>query len=97
MFWGNSYGFTIPDPLDRLSEQAGADATLAPMPGRVVSVDVSVGDQVVEGQRLTVLEAMKMEHSLVASRPGEIEEVTVSEGDQVAAGDVLIRLKEVIQ
>ena len=65
----------------------------APMPGVVKAVYVSVGDVVAEGDRLAVLEAMKMEHSLVAHRAGVIATVGASAGSQVSAGDVLVALE----
>ncbi len=91
--YGRSY--RVIDLLARDSD-GGADATLtlAPMPGRVVSVHVSPGQTVSEGDRLAVLEAMKMEHTMVAGRDGTIAEVLVADGDQVEAGAPLIRLEE---
>ncbi len=61
----------------------------APMPGRVVRVDVEVGDIVVEGQVLIVLEAMKMEHTLRAPTAGTVGSVHAAVGQQVEAGAVL--------
>ncbi|ASP21719.1 acetyl-/propionyl-coenzyme A carboxylase alpha chain [Antarctobacter heliothermus] len=87
-------GFARPDPLARgVGVQAAAGA-LAPMPGRVVSVHVAVGQAVEEGDRLVVLEAMKMEHTLRAGRAGQVAEVLVAEGDQVEAGAPLVVLVE---
>lgn len=65
----------------------------APMPGMVVSMDVAAGDTVEKGQTLAVLEAMKMQHQLLASAPGRIAEVMSAEGAQVSAGEVLIALE----
>ncbi len=93
VFWGNSYRFGLVDPLDRASSNLGGDATLAPMPGLVKSVFVAVGQEVAEGDKLAVLEAMKMEHVLRASRAGVVAAVQVSEGSQIAAGDVMIALE----
>ncbi|MEX2251370.1 MAG: biotin carboxylase N-terminal domain-containing protein [Acidimicrobiia bacterium] len=62
----------------------------APMPGRVVRLETSVGDRVDEGQTLVVLEAMKMEHTLRAPWPGTVVEVHFQPGDQVEAGAVLV-------
>ena len=81
------------DPLARGgAERRGA--VLAPMPGRVVRVAVSLGDAVREGDVLAVLEAMKMEHRLLAARDGVVGEVLVRAGDQVQAGLELVRLEE---
>jgi propionyl-CoA carboxylase alpha chain len=62
----------------------------APMPGRVLRVDVSLGDQVEEGQTLMVLEAMKMEHTLRAPWPGTVTAVGAAAGQQVEADAVLV-------
>ncbi len=83
------------DPLDRdAGAGAGSDRVEAPMPGLVRSVHVAVGDHVAKGDRLAVLEAMKMEHALLAARDGVVAEVMVAAGSQVDAGTVLIRLEE---
>jgi acetyl/propionyl-CoA carboxylase alpha subunit len=63
---------------------AGADAVKAPMAGAVTSVSVRPGDNVVKGQTLATIEAMKMEHQLKAPRDGVVAEVLAKAGDQVA-------------
>jgi len=65
-------------------------SSVAPMPGGVVRVAVSVGDAVVSGQLLVVLEAMKMEHAIHASGPGTVAVVHVSVGEQVETGQLLV-------
>ncbi len=84
----------ITDPLDR-AVAAGpvADGILAPMPGLVRSIAVSVGDPVTSGDRMVVLEAMKMEHVLRAPRDGVIAAVHCVAGGQVTAKAVLIALE----
>ena len=67
---------------------------MAPMPGVVVSTEVEVGAEVVKGQLLLVLEAMKMEHRIVAPRDGSISELHVEVGEQVTNGQLLVRLDE---
>jgi len=67
---------------------------MAPMPGVVVSTEVSLGDAVTKGQLLLVLEAMKMEHRITAPRDGTISELQVVQGEQVANGQLLVRLAE---
>ena len=62
----------------------------APMPGRVIRLDVAVGADVTEGQTLLVMEAMKMEHTLKAPHAGQVVEVACREGDQVEGGAVLV-------
>ncbi len=66
----------------------------APMPGKVIRVEVREGDEVSEGQVLVVLEAMKMEHSLKAPHAGVVTAVRASAGDQVAADEVLVIVGE---
>jgi 3-methylcrotonyl-CoA carboxylase alpha subunit len=95
VFWGNGYRFHVVDPLDRTSGAQG-DGNLieAPMPGLLKAVYAEAGQAVSEGDRLAVLEAMKMEHALLAARDGVVAEVLVAAGDQVEAGAALIRLEE---
>jgi 3-methylcrotonyl-CoA carboxylase alpha subunit len=64
------------------------------MHGKVLAVEVKVGDRVTKGQRLAVVEAMKMEHALNAYADGTVAEVAVSAGTQVAEGARLIVVKE---
>lgn len=64
------------------------------MPGLVKAVFVAPGARVAAGDRLAVLEAMKMEHTLCAARAGLVAEVLAGAGDQVEAGAALIRLAE---
>ena len=94
VFGGRSVHLTPLDPLARDAAAAGNEVTLAPMPGLVKSVHVEAGQDVKAGDRLVVLEAMKMEHSLTAWRDGVIAEVMTQAGDQVEAGAPLIRLEE---
>jgi 3-methylcrotonyl-CoA carboxylase alpha subunit len=62
------------------------------MPGKVTSVEVAAGDAVTKGQRLLTLEAMKMEHGLVAPFDGVVAELNTSEGAQVQVDAVLVRV-----
>ena len=93
VFAGQPWEFILPDPLDRGGE-IGSSGNLveAPMPGLVRDVLVVAGQQVAQGERLAVLEAMKMEHALTAARAGRIEAILIAPGAQVAAHDPLIRL-----
>jgi 3-methylcrotonyl-CoA carboxylase alpha subunit len=65
----------------------------APMPGKVVSFAVKVGDKVKAGQSLAVMEAMKMEHTIVAPKDGEVKELLYAPGDQIAEGAGLLKLE----
>ena len=70
---------------------AGEGVLTAPMHGAVTTVQVAVGDAVEAGQRLVVLEAMKMEHAVAADVAGTVAEV-VAAGSQVGTGDLLVRV-----
>ena len=67
-----------------------AGGYLAPMPGRIVSVHVSPGQQVTAGEVLVIVEAMKMEHVITCSEDGIVTEVRVVADEQVEAGHVLL-------
>jgi len=62
------------------------------MPGTIIDIDVNVGDQVTRGQKLLVLEAMKMENEIVAPHDGTVAEICVAAGALVNAGDVVVVL-----
>ena len=95
VFWGNGYRFHVVDPLDRDAGAVGSGNLIeAPMPGLVKAVYATAGQAVLTGDRLAVLEAMKMEHSLLAARDGVVAEVLVAAGDQVEAGAALVRLED---
>ncbi len=92
-----SYGvaFDKVDPLARITQGAEAGNVIkAPMPGVVKGLFVEVGQIVKEGDRLAILEAMKMEHSLLAVRDGVVGEVLTEAGAQVTDGAALIQLEE---
>jgi propionyl-CoA carboxylase alpha chain len=75
------------------SGDASAHGPSAPVPGTVVAVEVTVGDTVLAGQTLVVMEAMKMEHRLTADIDGAVIDVLVAPGDQVDARQVLVVLE----
>ena len=64
------------------------------MPGKLIAVEVRQGDRVTTGQKLVTLEAMKMEHSLVAPFDGIVAELSASEGAQVSEGALLARIEK---
>ena len=78
----------------RAAGAAGDGAILAPMPGRVIAVDVAAGDTVTKGQKLLTLEAMKMEHGLVAPFDGTVAELNASAGAQVQVDALLARIEK---
>ena len=70
------------------------DDIRAPMTGKVVAVQVQVGETVAEGALLAILEAMKMEYRLVAPRAGQVEAVHCRAGELVDLGQPLVTLME---
>ncbi len=80
---------------DRLPERAPADVSrlvLSPMPGLVVSVAVTAGQEIKAGEGVAVIEAMKMQNLVRAERDGVVASVAVAPGDSVAADQVLAEL-----
>jgi biotin carboxyl carrier protein len=74
------------------ADSGGGSDVIAPLPGTILSVEVSVGQQVEAGQVLCVLEAMKMKNPIRAAHPGRVVELRVQPGQTVPHGDVLVRL-----
>ena len=70
--------------------QAGAQTILAPMPGKILSVNVKKGDAVKRGDVVCILEAMKMQNEIMSNQDGTISEVRATAGQTVSTGDVLI-------
>jgi biotin carboxyl carrier protein len=94
------FGFVRGDPLQEALQAAhtgsasgaGTASLNAPMPGRVVAIDVQAGQHVQAGQRLAVTEAMKMEHAVCAPHDGVVSDVLCAVGEAVAQGQPLLRL-----
>jgi len=72
--------------------KAGNGTIPTPIPGQIISINVTVGETVRSGQKLLVLEAMKLENSITATMDGTVAEILVSEGDVVAQGQTLVVL-----
>jgi 3-methylcrotonyl-CoA carboxylase alpha subunit len=84
---GTSFIFAAIDPQHHAGEGAGAEGGLtAPMPGKVIALLVASGAKVDKGAPLVVLEAMKMEHTLVAPAAGTVKAFAYAVGEQVADG-----------
>lgn len=81
-----------PAPKAAAPVAAGATTVSAPMPGKVLSVNVKAGDAVKSGDVLLILEAMKMQNEIMAPADGTVSDVRVSAGQTVATGDVMIVL-----
>jgi geranyl-CoA carboxylase alpha subunit len=74
-------------------EAAGGGTITAPMHGQLLSIDVATGDAVTKGQRIAVLEAMKMQHELIAPGDGAVVDVVAVAGKQIGAGDLIMMLE----
>ncbi len=95
----SEYEWRVLTPIEAVATESGgaevgASRILAPIPGKVVAVQVAAGDEVEAGQPLVVLEAMKMENELAAERSGTVAAVHVAPGDTVDTGTVLVDLEE---
>jgi 3-methylcrotonyl-CoA carboxylase alpha subunit len=84
----------VPPGVDEATSGTAAAGLVAPMPGTVVRVLVSVGDEVEEGQLLLVLEAMKMEQPFTAPHAGRVKSLPFEEGALVPGGAALVELEE---
>lgn len=99
---GNRYEVKIENSLDALISEMGLslgnasveDEIHAPMPGVILEVNVSEGDEVKQGDFLCVLEAMKMENTLTASRDGIVKSVNIAKGETVDKGKLLIEFQK---
>src|SRR5262249_26653439 len=86
-FDGETYEFTLGTGERAEGEEAAGDgAILSPMPGKIVSVAAKAGARVKKGDALVVLEAMKMEHTLVAPFDGRVAQLNAKPGAQVSEG-----------
>ena len=98
---GNTYSIAIANPLDLLIKEMGflvgnskqINEIKAPMPGLILEMSVSVGQEVQENDCLLILEAMKMENSFLSPRAGIIKSISASKGDAVEKGQLLIEFE----
>lgn len=90
---GQAYEFALSARGSVGGHGAADGQVLAPMPGKVTAVDIASGENVVKGQRLLTLEAMKMEHGLTAPFDGVVAELSAEAGAQVSEGAVLVRVE----
>jgi len=90
---GETYEFSDPSAVVGAALAGGDGAVRSPMPGKIAAVHVAVGDTVARGAALVTLEAMKMEHALVAPFDGKVEAVCCAVGDQVSEGVALVRVE----
>ena len=89
---GQTFRLATRAPLKAAQAGPSDGRIIAPMPGRVLAVDVTTGQTVAAGDRLLVLEAMKMEHRIAARAAGVVTAVNIATGDQVADGMLLVEI-----
>jgi 3-methylcrotonyl-CoA carboxylase alpha subunit len=89
---GFARSFKLYAPRGSGGSVAGDGTIIAPMPGKIIAVGVTQGQTVIKGQKLLTLEAMKMEHTLVAPFDGTGIELLASDGGQVSEGVGLARI-----
>jgi len=87
-------GSEIEEPLPNLIGPDGSAGLVAPIQGTIVSISVSVGDEVQRGGQVAVLEAMKMEHVITADRSGIVRAISMSVGDVVREGYPIVFIEE---
>lgn len=98
---GQTYDIEIKDDLDQMLDQMGFNTVStkqikevkAPMPGMVLEVTVTDGQEVFEGDKLLILGAMKMENSIMIPVNAKIKHVAVAAGQAVEKGQVLVELE----
>lgn len=97
----NVYSVSIQDELDQLISELGFEIGVttqvneikAPMPGLILEINVSVGQEVAENDALLILEAMKMENVINSPRHGIIKSISVSQGETVDKNSLLIEFE----
>lgn len=80
------------EPL-KVNPKSNKTKIVAPIPGVVLSIDVKVGDTLKVGDRMLVLEAMKMENNIVCEKAGTITAINISVGQQVLQDELMIELE----
>jgi biotin carboxyl carrier protein len=101
LYNGNKFNASITEPIDEILKSMGLENALtpkisdmkAPMPGLVLQVLVNPGDEVNKGDKILVLEAMKMENAIKSPTDGIVNDVHVSQGMAVDKNQVLITFK----
>ena len=98
---GSIYSICIADEYDQMVKQMGLLTVNtqkqkninAPMPGLILDVLVTVGQEVKEGDQVLVLSAMKMENSITASSDGVVKSINIKKDDAVEKGQLLIEIE----
>lgn len=89
---GEVWRYPLHHPEASADDMTGGDDVKAPLPGRIATMLVATGQSVERGAAVAILEAMKMEHTLVAPRDGVVEAAPGRAGAQVKAGELIVRL-----
>lgn len=97
---GEVFEIEIKDPLDQMLDKMGFSEVSnrhikeikAPMPGLVLEISVAEGQEVLEGDKILILEAMKMENSIMISANATIRRILIKAGQPVDKGQVLVEL-----
>jgi len=98
---GNTYKVDVEDKFDQLLKQLGLDKLVlnkvaeikAPMPGLVLAIKVTEGEEIKKGDNLLILEAMKMENILKSPADGIVNKILVKQSDKVEKNQLLIQFK----
>ena len=81
-----------PAAAPAVAVQAGSTPVSSPMPGTILDIKVTVGQQVKEGDLVAILEAMKMENEIFASKTGSVAQIIAPKGSTVDTGDAIITI-----
>ncbi|MBP2628652.1 MAG: biotin/lipoyl attachment protein [Firmicutes bacterium] len=73
-----------------IATPAGAQSVIAPIPGKILEVNVKVGDSIKRGDIICILEAMKMQNEIMAAQDGTVSDVRATVGQVMSTGDVII-------
>lgn len=80
----------VVSPVTKHAAPSSKNALRSPLPGIILDINCKVGDSVKKGQKILILEAMKMENNIIADKDGTIQEIKVSKGDSVLEGTELV-------
>lgn len=92
-FRGAIYVLSEEREMQRAAQRHAGGGLEAPMPGKVIKLNVEPGQSVVRGEEILVIEAMKMENALRAPRDGRVKSVAARVGEMVSPGLVLVELE----
>lgn len=91
---GSQFYFLERDQIKLTKNQRSEGDMQSPMPGKILKVMASVGDEVQQGQSLIVMEAMKMEHTIKAPFAGKVKKINVGEDQMIEGGIELLELEK---